>query len=268
MSSRLMEGKRGLIMGIANDHSIAWGIARTLAQHGAKLAITYQGDVFKRRAEPLAESLKADLCLPCDVENIESLDEVFRSLEEKWGEIDFVVHALAYSKKEELNQKYFETTRENFFHTMLISCFSFTEIAKRAAVLMPRGGSLLTLTANGSTRVMPNYNVMGIAKAALESSVRYLAVDLGLQGVRVNAISAGPMRTLAGAGIAKARLMFKYQKQNSAMQKSVTLDDVGSAALYLLSDLSLSVTGNIHFVDAGYNIMCMPRAEHLDTPRT
>jgi enoyl-[acyl-carrier protein] reductase I len=263
MSEGLMKGKRGLIMGVANNHSIAWGIAKTLADHGAELAFTYQGDAFGRRVKPLAESLGASLCLPCDVENSESVDAVFAALKREWGGLDFVVHAIAYSDKNELKGPYAETTRDNFTRTMVISCFSFTEVARRAAELMDEGGTMITLTFGGATRVMPNYNVMGVAKAALEASARYLAADFGARGIRVNALSAGPVRTLAGSGISDARLMFNYQKRHSPLKRAVSLDDVGGAALYLLSDLSGGVTGEVHFVDAGYNIMSMPRPEEL-----
>jgi len=263
VTTGLMAGKRGLVMGVANDHSIAWGIAKTLAAHGAELAFTYQGEAFGRRVRPLAESVGGKLLLPCDVEDIASLDGVFAALASEWGGIDFLVHAIAFSDKNELKGRYADTTRENFARTMLISCFSFTEIAKRAAALMPRGGSILTLTYGGSTRVMPNYNVMGVAKAALESSVRYLAVDFGGDGVRVNAISAGPVRTLAGAGVSDARLMFNFQKKNSPLRRTVSIEEIGGAALYLLSDIGAGVTGEIHFVDSGYNIMSMPRLDEL-----
>jgi enoyl-[acyl-carrier protein] reductase I len=259
----LMKGKRGLVMGVANNHSIAWGAARMLAAQGAELAFTYQGDAFGKRVLPLAESTGSKLVLPCDVEDIETVDAVFDTLQKEWGSIDFLVHAIAYSDKNELSGKYANTTRENFIRTMVISCFSFTEITKRAAALMNDAGSLVTLTYGGSTRVMPNYNVMGVAKAALESSVRYLASDYGANGVRVNAISAGPMRTLAGAGIADARAMFSFQRQHSPLKRQVTLDEVGGAALYLLSDLSSGVTGEVHFVDAGYNIISTPRPEDV-----
>ncbi|TSJ64817.1 enoyl-ACP reductase FabI [Starkeya sp. 3C] len=261
----LMQGKRGLIMGVANDHSIAWGIAKTLAAQGAELAFTYQGEALGRRVKPLAESLGSDTMLACDVEDLDSVDAVFAALKEKWGGIDFLVHAIGFSDKNELKGRYADTTRANFTRTMVISCFSFTELAKRAATLMPEGGSLITLTYGGSTRVMPNYNVMGVAKAALEASVRYLAADYGPQGVRVNAISAGPIRTLAGAGIADARLMFNYQKRNAPLRRTVTIDEVGGAALYLLSDLSSGVTGEVHFVDSGYNIISMPHPDALKT---
>ena len=261
----LMKGKRGLVMGVANDHSIAWGIAKALAGQGAELAFTYQGDGMAKRVRPLAESLGASLVLPCDVENLASVDEVFRQLKDAWGSIDFLVHAVAFSDKSELKGRYADTSRENFSRTMVISCFSFTEIAKRAAAIMPNGGSLITLTYGGSTRVMPNYNVMGVAKAALEASVRYLAADYGPVGIRVNAISAGPVRTLAGAGIADARLMFNYQKRHAPLRRTVTIEEVGGSALYMLSDLSLGVTGEVHFVDSGYNIISMPHPDVLKT---
>ena len=261
--SSLMSGKRGLIMGVANDHSIAWGIARTLAAHGAELAFTYQGDAFGRRVKPLADSIGAKLLLPCDVEDVASVDSVFAALKAEWGKIDFIVHAIGFSDKNELKGRYADTTRDNFVKTMVISCFSFTEIAKRAAALMTDGGSILTLTYGGSTRVMPNYNVMGVAKAALESSVRYLAMDFGGDNIRVNAISAGPVRTLAGSGVADARIMYNYQKKNAPLRRTVSLDEIGGSALYLLSELGAGVTGDVHFVDSGYNIVSMPRLEEL-----
>jgi enoyl-[acyl-carrier protein] reductase I len=261
----LMQGKRGLIMGLANDHSIAWGIAKTLAAHGASLAFTYQGEALSKRVKPLAGSIGSNLVLPCDVENLASIDAVFSALREEWGTLDFVVHAIAFSDRNELKGRYADTTRENFLRTMVISCFSFTEIAKRASALMPDGGALLTLTYGSPKRVMPNYNVMGVAKAALDTSVRYLAADFGPAKIRVNAISAGPVRTLAGAGIADARLMFNYQQRNAPLRRSVTLDEIGGAALYLLSDLSSGVTGDIHFVDCGYNITSMPSPAALKT---
>jgi enoyl-[acyl-carrier protein] reductase I len=259
----LMHGKRGLVMGVANDHSIAWGIARALAKHGAELAFSYQGEAFGRRVQPLAASVGSKLLLSCDVEDEVSLDGMFAEIEKAWGTLDFVVHAIAFSEKQELRGRYADTTRQNFQRTMLISCFSFTEVTQRAARLMPNGGSVLTLTFGGSNRVMPNYNVMGVAKAALESSVRYLAADYGPSRIRVNAISAGPMRTLAGAGITDARVMFNYQKLHSPLRRTIELDEVGGAAVYLLSDLSTGVTGEIHFVDSGYNIISMPRPEDL-----
>ena len=260
-----MQGKRGLIMGVANDHSIAWGIAKTLADHGAQLAFTYQGESLRKRVQPLAESVESDFLLSCDVEDLASVDAVFEAIEETWGKLDFLVHAIAFSDKNELKGRYADTTRENFSRTMLISCFSFTEIAKRAALLMSEGGSMVTLTYAGSVRVMPNYNVMGVAKAALEASVRYLAADYGQNGIRVNAISAGPVRTLAGAGIADARLMFNYQKRHAPLRRTVTIEEIGGAGLYLLSDLSTGTTGEIHYVDSGYNIVSMPRPEALKT---
>jgi enoyl-[acyl-carrier protein] reductase I len=260
----LMKGKRGLIMGIANDHSIAWGIAKTLAAHGAELAFTYQGDALGKRVKPLAESLGVDTVLPCEVENLASVDAVFDALRAKWGALDFLVHAIAFSDKNELKGRYVDTTRDNFSRTMLISCFSFTELAKRAADMMPAsGGTMITLTFGGSLRVMPNYNVMGVAKAALEASVRYLASDFGLRGIRVNAISAGPVRTLAGSGIGDARAMFAFQQKHSPLGRGVTLDELGGSALYLLSELSGGVTGEIHYVDSGYNVISMPRPEEL-----
>ena len=261
----LMAGKRGLIMGVANDHSIAWGIARMLHRHGAQLAFTYQGEALGRRVTPLAAKLDSDVVVPCDVEDLASVDAAFERLDAAFdGRLDFVVHAIGFSDKAQLKGRYVDvTTRDNFVRTMTISCFSFTEIAQRAARRMPEGGSLLTLTYGGSTRVMPNYNVMGVAKAALEASVRYLASDLGPAGIRVNALSAGPMRTLAGAGIADARLMFNHQKAHAPLRRTVSLDDVGGSALYLLSELSGGVTGEVHFVDSGYNIISMPRPDVL-----
>jgi enoyl-[acyl-carrier protein] reductase I len=260
----LMKGKRGLIMGVANDHSIAWGIAKVLAAQGAELAFTYQGEALGKRVKPLAESLGVPLVLPCDVEDIASVDAVFAALRDKWGQLDFLVHAIGFTDKNELRGRYADTTRENFSRTMVISCFSFTEIARRAAELMPEsGGSIITLTFGGSTRVMPNYNVMGVAKAALEASVRYLAFDFGRRKIRVNSISAGPVRTLAGAVIGDSRAMFAFQQKHSPLGRGVTLDELGGSALYLLSDLSGGVTGEIHYVDSGYNIISMPRPEDL-----
>src|SRR5208337_2972781 len=241
--SPLMAGKLGLIMGVANDRSIAYGIARVLAGHGAELAFTYQGDAFGRRAVPLAQGLGAKIILPCDVLDLKSVDAVFSELQSQWGSIDFLVHALAFSDRNELKGRYADTTRENFINTMVISCFSFTEIAKRAAALMKHGGSMITLTYGGSMRVVPRYNVMGVAKAALEASVRYLAMDFGPQNIRVNGLSPGPMRTLAGAGISDARVLFNFQKMHSPLGRTPALDEVGGAALYLLSDLSTAVTG-------------------------
>ena len=260
---KLMHGKRGLIMGVANDHSIAWGIAKKLSEHGAHLAFTYQGEVLGKRVEPLANSLGSSLLLPCDVEHIETLDSVFERLQQEWGKLDFLVHAIAFSDKSELKGFYAETSRENFIRTMLISCFSFTEIAKRAAAMMLPGSTMVTLTYGGARRVVPNYNVMGIAKAALEASVLYLANDYGPRNIRINAISAGPVRTLAGAGITGARNMFNFQKRNSPLRRTVKIDEIGGSALYLLSELSSGVTGEIHFVDSGYSTMSMPIFEEL-----
>jgi enoyl-[acyl-carrier protein] reductase I len=259
----LMHGRRGLIMGVANSHSIAWGIARALAEQGAELAFTYQGDALGKRVAPLAKQAGSDLVLPCDVEDIESVDRVFAELKKRWGSIDFLVHAIGFSDKRELKGRYADTTRENFTRTMVISCFSFTEVAKRAAEMMRPGGSMITLTYGGSTRVMPNYNVMGIAKAALEASVRYLAADFGPQGIRVNALSPGPVRTLAGAGISDARAMYSFQRAHSPLRTSVTIENIGGSALYFLSDLSAGVTGEVHHIDAGYNIISMPRPEDM-----
>jgi len=260
----LMKGKRGLIMGIANDHSIAWGIAQTLAAQGAEMAFTYQGEALGKRVRPLADSLGVKQVLPCDVEDLASVDSVFSALKKEWGGLDFLVHAIAFADKSELKGRYADTSRANFSQTMLISCFSFTELAKRAAELMPEtGGAMITLTFGGSMRVMPNYNVMGVAKAALEASVRYLASDFGPRGIRVNAISAGPVRTLAGSGIGEARAMFAFQQKHSPLGRGVTLDELGGSALYLLSDLAGGVTGEIHYVDSGYNAILMPRPEEL-----
>jgi enoyl-[acyl-carrier protein] reductase I len=259
----LMDGKRGLIMGVANDHSIAWGIARMLASQGAELAFTYQGDALAKRVKPLAEQAGSAFVMPCDVEDIASVDAVFGEIKKKWGTMDFLVHAVAFSDKNELKGRYADSTRENFIRTLVISCYAFTEAAKRAAALMPNGGAMVTLTYNGGLRAMPNYNVMGVAKAALEASVRYLAVDFGPQKIRVNAISAGPIRTLAGAGITDARYMFAFQQKYSPLGRGVTLEELGGAGLYLCSDLSTGVTGEVHFVDSGYNIIAMPHPEAL-----
>ncbi|ALN71079.1 enoyl-ACP reductase FabI [Aureimonas sp. AU20] len=259
----LMKGKRGLVMGVANHNSIAWGAARALASQGAEIAFSYQGEAFGKRLRPLAAEIGSTLLVDCDVEDIASVDALFATLEKEWGKIDFVVHAIGFSDKNELKGLYADTTRENFTRTMVISCFSFTEIAKRAAGMMNEGGSLVTLTYGGSMRVMPNYNVMGVAKAALEASVRYLAADFGPRDIRVNAVSAGPLRTLAGAGVSDARLMLNYQRRNAPMRRNVTHEEVGNSTLYLLSDLSKGVTGEIHYVDAGYNIMSMPALDEL-----
>ena len=267
-NTELMKGRRGLIMGVANDHSIAWGISRMLAAHGAQLAFTFQGEAQARRVRPLAEGVGSRLVLPCDVEDDVGLDVVFATLKHEWGNLDFIVHAIAYSDRNELKGRYVETTRANFLRTLSISCFSFTDVARRAALLMStamggKGGAMVTLTYGGASRVMPNYNVMGVAKAALESSVRYLAADLGKDGVRVNAISAGPMRTLAGSAVGDARTVFKWNRAHSPLKKNIELDNVAGAALYLLSDLSAGVTGEVHFVDAGYNVIGMPPTADL-----
>lgn len=261
--SGLMEGKRGLIMGVANDHSIAWGIAQACAAQGAELAFTYQGDAFGKRVKPLAAAIGSKLVLPADVEDEQSLEALFGTLEREWGNLDFVVHCIAYADKAELKGRYLETSRKNFTRALDISCFSFTDIARRAAPLMKPGGSMVTLSYMGAVRVVPNYNVMGVAKAALEASVRYLAADLGPDGIRVNCISAGPMRTLAGSAIGDARLMFRWNRMNAPMKRNIELEHVGNAGLYLLSDLSGGVTGEIHYVDSGYNIVGMPSTADL-----
>lgn len=253
----LMAGKRGLVMGVANDRSIAWGIARTAAAHGAELAFTFQGEALEKRVRPLAESVGSDFLLPCDVTDEGSIDATFDALRDKWGSIDFVVHAVAFSDKDELKGKYVATSRDNFLRTMDISCYSFTSVAARAMTMMPNGGSLVTLTYYGAERVMPHYNVMGVAKAALEASVRYLAVDLGSQGIRVNAISAGPIKTLAASGIGDFRYILKWNELNSPLKRNVTIDEVGGAGVYLLSDLGAGVTGEVHHVDAGYHTVGM-----------
>ncbi len=264
----MMAGRRGLVMGVANDHSIAWGIARTLAQAGAQIAFTYQGEAQAKRLKPLAASIGSTLIMPADVEDDAQLDTVFAMLARDWGQIDFLVHAIAFSDKEELKGRYIDTSRDNFRRTLDISCYSFTAVAQRAARLMSTkaghgGGAILTLSYLGAQRVMPNYNVMGVAKAALEASVRYLAADLGRDGIRVNAISAGPMRTLAGSAVGDARTVFKWTKAQSPLGKSIELDHVGGAALYLLSALAAGVTGEIHYVDSGFNVVGMPATTEL-----
>jgi enoyl-[acyl-carrier protein] reductase I len=260
-----MSGKRGLIMGVANDHSIAWGIAKALASEGADLAFTYQNDALGKRVVPLAEELgAANHVYRCDVEDLSSVDAMFSEVATAWNTLDFLVHCIGFSDRNELRGRYADTTRENFTRTMLISAFSFTEVAKRAAMLMPSGGAMLTLTFGGSTRVVPNYNVMGVAKAALEASMRYLAADYGPDNIRINAISAGPVRTLAGAGIADARFMFNFQRDHSPLRRTVTIENIGGTAVYLLSSLSEGVTGEVHFVDAGYNIVSMPRPNEMN----
>lgn len=261
---QLMDGKRGLIMGVANNRSIAWGIAKSVAAQGAALAFTYQGDAIKKRVEPLAAEIGSDIVLPCDVTDHASVDAVFAELTERWGTLDFVVHAIAYSDKDELDGRYVDTSQDNFNKTLLVSCYSFTAIAQRAEKLMPNGGALLTLTYYGAEKVMPHYNVMGVAKAALEASVRYLAADLGKQGIRVNAISAGPIKTLAASGISDFRYILKWNEYNSPMRRVVSIEDVGGAGLYLLSDLSRSVTGEVHHVDAGYHVVGMKAEDAPD----
>ena len=253
----LMQGKRGLIMGVANDRSIAWGIAKTLAAHGAELAFTYQAEVLERRVKPLAESLGPTLLMQCDVTDDESLDQTFAELKKSWDSLDFIVHAIAFSDKNELTGKYLDTSRSNFALTMDVSCYSFTAVAQRAADMMTDGGSMVTLTYYGAERVMPHYNVMGVAKAALEASVRYLAADLGDRGIRVNAISAGPIKTLAAAGIGDFRYILKWNELNSPLRRNVGLDEVGGAGLYLISDLGAGVTGEVHHVDCGYHTVGM-----------
>ena len=260
----LMQGKKGLVMGVANDRSIGWGIAAAAAGQGAELAFTYQGDALKKRVNPLAETVGSDIVLPCDVTDEVSVDLVFNTLKEKWGKLDFLVHAIAYSDKEELKGGYVDTTRENFQKTMEISVYSFTALARRAAEMMPDGGSLLTMTYYGAERVMPHYNVMGVAKAALEASVRYLAVDLGGQNIRVNGLSAGPMKTLAASGIGDFRYILKWNEYNSPLKRNVTLEDIGGAGLYLLSDLSSGVSGETHHVDCGYHVVGMKAVDAPD----
>ena len=268
----IMNGKRGLVMGVANHNSIAYGCAKALREAGAELCITYQGEAFGRRARPLGEKLGTDFLVDCDVDDTASIDNAFSQIEERWGALDFVLHAIAFSDKDELKGRYADTSRANFVKTMLVSCFSFTEVAARAARLMAPiaddgsgGGAMATLTYGGSMRVMPNYNVMGVAKAALESSVRYLASDFGPDGIRVNAISPGAVRTLAGAGIADARAMMGYQKRNSPLRRTVTIDEVGQTALYLLSDMGRAVTGEIIHVDAGFHSVQMPTLLELSS---
>jgi enoyl-[acyl-carrier protein] reductase I len=251
----LMKGKRGLIMGVANDRSIAWGIAKAVHDQGAELAFTYQGDALKKRVGPLAESIGSKFVLPCDVSDFPSIDAVFGELERHWGSLDFVVHAIGYSNKEELRGRYVDTSYDNFALTMNISCYSFTAVAQRAEKLMPKGGSLLTLTYLGSEKVMPHYNVMGVAKAALEASVRYLAEDLGKKGIRVNAISAGPLKTLAASGIGDFRFILKWNELNAPLRRNVSVEEVGNSGLYLLSDLGRAVTGEVHHVDCGYHMI-------------
>ena len=262
-SKGIMQGKRGIVMGVANDRSIAWGIADAIAKQGAEIAFTYQGEALQKRVAPLAESVGSDIVIPCDVSNDEAIDKTFNLLKEKWNSIDFLVHAIAYSDKEELKGEYVDTTRENFYKTMDISVYSFTAVAQRAAAMMPNGGSMITLTYYGAEKVMPHYNVMGVAKAALESSVRYLAADLGDNKIRVNSLSAGPIKTLAASGIGDFRYILKWNQYNSPLRRNVTLDDVGGCGVYLLSDLSAGVTGETHHVDCGYHVVGM---KAIDAP--
>ncbi|MCI2393567.1 enoyl-ACP reductase FabI [Aliiroseovarius sediminis] len=264
MSTELMKGKRGLIMGLANDKSIAWGIAKSCAEAGAELAFSYQGDALKKRVDPLAAQLGSDFVVECDVSDQGSIDTLFATLEDKWGKLDFVVHAIGFSDKSELRGRYVDTSPENFRTTMDISVYSFTAVARRAASMMPDGGSLLTLTYYGAEQVMPHYNVMGVAKAALEASVRYMAEDLGKDGIRVNAISAGPIKTLAASGIGDFRYILKWNELNSPLRRNVTIQDVGNSALYLLSDLGSGVTGETHHVDSGYHVVGMKAVDAPD----
>ena len=260
----ILSGKRGLVMGVANDRSIAWAIARTCAEHGAEMAFTFQGDALKKRVVPLAASVGSDMVLPCDVTDMASVDSVFEEIEAKWGKLDFVIHAIAFSDKAELKGRYVDTSMENFDRTMNISCYSFTAIAQRAEKLMKDGGSMLTLTYYGAERVMPHYNVMGVAKAALEASVRYMAMDLGPKNIRVNALSAGPMKTLAASGIGDFRYILKWNEYNSPLRRNVSQDDVGKAGFYLISDLSSGVTGETHHVDCGYHVVGMKAEDAPD----
>ena len=259
-----MAGRRGLVMGVANDRSIAWGIARAAADQGAELAFTYQGEALRKRVAPLAENANSEILLQCDVSDDDSIARTFETVGREWGNLDFLVHAIAYSDKEELKGAYISTSRDNFLRTLDISCYSFTSVARHAAELMGSGGSMLTLSYYGAERVMPHYNVMGVAKAALEASVRYLAVDLGGRGIRVNGLSAGPMKTLAASGIGDFRYILKWNQYNSPLRRNVSLEDVGGAAVYLLSDLSSGVSGEIHHVDCGYNIVGMKAVDAPD----
>ena len=263
LNNGIMNGKRGIVMGVANDRSIAWGIAEAVAKQGAEIAFTYQGDALEKRVRPLAEKVGSSIIIPCDVSSDEAIDETFNLLKEKWDTIDFVVHAIAYSDKEELKGEYVDTTRENFYKTMDISVYSFTAVAQRAAKMMPNGGSMITLTYYGAEKVMPHYNVMGVAKAALESSVRYLAADIGNDKIRVNSLSAGPIKTLAASGIGDFRYILKWNQYNSPLRRNVTLNDVGGCGVYLLSDLSAGVTGETHHVDCGYHVVGM---KAIDAP--
>ena len=264
LAGTLMAGKRGLIMGVANNRSIAWGIAKAAVAQGAEVALTYQGDALKKRVEPLAAELGSKVVLPCDVSDTASVDALFAELEKTWGRLDFLVHAIAFSDKNELDGRYVDTTEANFTQTMLVSCYSLTALARRAEKLMTNGGSIITLTYYGAEKVMPHYNVMGVAKAALEASVRYLASDLGKNYIRVNAISAGPIKTLAAAGISDFRYILKWNEYNSPLRRTVTIEDVGGAGIYLLSDLSKGVTGEVHHVDAGYHVQGMKNEDAPD----
>ena len=263
LNNGIMNGKRGIVMGVANDRSIAWGIAEAVAKQGAEIAFTYQGDALEKRVRPLAEKVGSTIIIPCDVSSDEAIEKTFKLLKEKWDTIDFIVHAIAYSDKEELKGEYVDTTRENFYKTMDISVYSFTAIAQRAARMMPNGGSMITLTYYGAEKVMPHYNIMGVAKAALESSVRYLAADLGSDKIRVNSLSAGPIKTLAASGIGDFRYILKWNQYNSPLRRNVTLNDVGGCGVYLLSDLSAGVTGETHHVDCGYHVVGM---KAIDAP--
>ena len=256
----MIKGKKGIVIGIANDHSIAWGIAKQLHASGAQLAITYQNNTLLKRVKPLADKVNSDILVECDVNNEDHLQNIFTQIKKGFGTIDFIIHAVAYSDKNELNGRYVDTSKDNFINSLSISCYSFTRIAKIFQPIINPGGSLVTLSFHGASKVMPNYNVMGVAKAALETSVKYLSVDLGNQDVRVNAISAGPMRTLAGAAIANARDVFNYTSENSSLKRNVNLDELGNSALYLVSDLSSAITGEIHYVDCGFNIVGMPKS--------
>jgi enoyl-[acyl-carrier protein] reductase I len=263
-AAKLMAGKRGVVFGVANNRSIAWGITKACRDHGADIALTYQGDAIRKRVEPLAAEIGSKLVLPCDVTDERSVEAVFKALSDAWGTIDFLVHAVAFSDKEELDGRYVDTSKDNFVQTLLVSCYSFTALAKRAEKLMRHGGSLLTLSYYGAEKVMPHYNVMGVAKAALEASVRYLAADLGKENIRVNAISAGPIKTLAASGIADFRYILKWNEYNSPLRRTVSIEDVGGGALYLLSELGLGVTGEILHIDAGYHVVGMKNEDAPD----
>jgi enoyl-[acyl-carrier protein] reductase I len=262
--SGLMRGKRGLVMGVANERSLAWGIAKACRAHGAELAFTYQGDALKKRVEPLVQEVRGIIVGDCDVAQPASIDAVFKNVISAWGSIDFLVHAIAFSAKDQLDGRYVDTTPENFSKSMLISCYSFVAVAQRAEKMMPNGGSLLTLTYYGAEKWIPHYNVMGVAKAALEASVRYLAADLGTKNIRVNAISSGPIKTLAASAVGGFRYMLKWNEGNAPLRRNVTIEDVGEAAVYLLSDMSRAVTGEVHHVDAGYHVVGMKHPDALD----